>query len=467
MFPAHARSSALWTKDRANLCSHYLRAIQPKDCHLNRKTARRYHRISMSTGPITIFDKSTLQSLNVDEAALFGQFYRVNLTPLFFVETLADLEKRVREGQTPDQVVGTIARKTANLTADPNIHLQQLVIADLLGYDVRLDGRPHLAGGRPVQTGDRQGLVYEQAPELEALNRWQRHQFLQIERGMARGWRESLQRQKLPKMNVKEMFRDIPRPRTLGEVKAYAEMFVRQRGRPFASALDLLRVHPIDRAAVFQRWLDAGAPPLATFAPYAAYVATVQLFFRLAVSLDLISGDRPSNSADIAYLYYLPFCMIFTSNDKLHAKTAPLFLGPNQEFVVGTELKADLRRLDEYFSSQPAEVLERGLITFDPPQDGDYLTTRLWNRFLPGWRPGVRDVAISPEAEEKLIREFNEAAEGPTGPPVTVDSAAFVIIKRSIPVKMGKWRIIAQDVAERSWAAEAKEQAAAASPDAK
>ena len=48
---------------------------------------------------------------------------------------------------------------------------------------------------------------------------------------------------------------------------------------------------------------------------------------------DLISKDRPSNRADLAYLSCLPFCMVFTSNDKLHAKTARLFLRAEQEFV--------------------------------------------------------------------------------------------------------------------------------------
>ena len=53
----------------------------------------------MSTGPITIFDKSALQSLSLDEAALFGQFYRAVITPLFFVEALADLERRSLRGR--------------------------------------------------------------------------------------------------------------------------------------------------------------------------------------------------------------------------------------------------------------------------------------------------------------------------------------------------------------------------------
>jgi hypothetical protein len=78
----------------------------------------------MSTGPIIIFDKSAFEALNVDEAVWLGHFYRANITPLFFVETLADLEKEVRRGRTPEQVVGSLAYKTAALTAGPNIHHQ-------------------------------------------------------------------------------------------------------------------------------------------------------------------------------------------------------------------------------------------------------------------------------------------------------------------------------------------------------
>jgi hypothetical protein len=50
----------------------------------------------MSQGPSLIFDKSSLESLNLDEAALLDHFYRSNITPLFFVECLADLEKGSR-----------------------------------------------------------------------------------------------------------------------------------------------------------------------------------------------------------------------------------------------------------------------------------------------------------------------------------------------------------------------------------
>lgn len=212
----------------------------------------------MSLGPITIFDKSALQSLSVNEAALFGQFYRTVITPLFFVETMADLEKKVAAGRTPEQVVRTIAAKTANLTADPNAHHDRLVVANLLGRFTVMDGRPHVVGGRPVESGGRKGIVFDEAPEAEALHRWERGEFLEIERRFARAWRDSLEHQRTRKMDVSEIFAKVTRPKDLEKVKVYAEAFVwTPGGRFFTSALDLLAVPSGARADIFLRWLGS------------------------------------------------------------------------------------------------------------------------------------------------------------------------------------------------------------------
>jgi hypothetical protein len=70
-------------------------------------------------GPITLFDKSFLQSLSVDEAVLFDNFFLTNIAPIFFAETLADLEKAIKAGRTPDQEVGLIAVKTPEIHSSP------------------------------------------------------------------------------------------------------------------------------------------------------------------------------------------------------------------------------------------------------------------------------------------------------------------------------------------------------------
>lgn len=415
----------------------------------------------MSKGPIAIFDKSTIQSLSLDEAALFGQFYRCNLTPVFFVETLADLEKKVREGQTPEQVVGVIAAKTANLTADPNTSHQRLVIHNLVTGHVVMDGRPHVEGGRQVESRGKRGIVYERTAEAEALHRWQHRRFLEIERDIAKSWRETLTNNSIPKLNARDVFGEGGRPRTLEECHQLAERYVQQTGQVFDTLLDFLQVPHQYRPAIIRRWIEHGQPPMPVFAPYAAYCATVIAFFRCAVSADLISSERASNSADIAYLFYLPFCQIFTSNDNLHGKTVPLFLREDQLFIPGVELKADLKKLDAHFSMLPQEELDRGLMMFDPPDNDEFLTTRLWRGFLPGWHPGEKAaVRSSPRQDKELLEEFREAENAPESEiSVSTDAADFIIMKRSMPVMMGKWRIVAQDVAERSWEAERKEAA--------
>jgi hypothetical protein len=56
--------------------------------------------------------------------------------------------------------------------------------------------------------------------------------------------------------------------------------------------------------------------------------------------------------------------------------------------VHGDALKADLKRLNEHYLQLPKEVLEQGLYTFAqfPPDDSSYLTTRLWDAYLPKWQ---------------------------------------------------------------------------------
>src|SRR5271169_5381180 len=99
-------------------------------------------------GPITIFDKSTLQSLNPDEALWFDWFYKTNITPLFYVETLADLSKQMRAGhRTPEQVVGSIAYKTPSIGSELNVHHQTLCLHELLDHPVEMRGVPVLGSG--------------------------------------------------------------------------------------------------------------------------------------------------------------------------------------------------------------------------------------------------------------------------------------------------------------------------------
>lgn len=81
------------------------------------------------------------------------------ICPLFFIETLADLEKAVRQGRIPEQEVGIIADKTPEMDGLPNLHHSGLTIHSLLGREVNMDGRVLVAGGKRVGVDGKRGLM--------------------------------------------------------------------------------------------------------------------------------------------------------------------------------------------------------------------------------------------------------------------------------------------------------------------
>jgi hypothetical protein len=103
----------------------------------------------MAHGPSLIFDKSSLESLNLSEAVLMNNFYMSTITPLFFVGCLADPEKEIRSKSTPEQLVGSLADGTPESESYPNVHHMTILNAKLSRqFDLRtVYGRVMLAGG--------------------------------------------------------------------------------------------------------------------------------------------------------------------------------------------------------------------------------------------------------------------------------------------------------------------------------
>jgi hypothetical protein len=56
-------------------------------------------------------------------------FYMSSVTPLFFAECLADLEKQTKS--TPEQLVGSLADRTPESQSYPNVHHANILKAEL------------------------------------------------------------------------------------------------------------------------------------------------------------------------------------------------------------------------------------------------------------------------------------------------------------------------------------------------
>ena len=77
---------------------------------------------------------------------------------------------------------------------------------------------------------------------------------------------------------------------------------------------------------VVNDWIERRRPPLREHVPYFIFMLTINIFFCLVLPTRLLRNVKPSHQVDLAYLYYLPFCSVFTSKDNFHAQIVPLFL---------------------------------------------------------------------------------------------------------------------------------------------
>lgn len=409
------------------------------------------------SGPITLFDKSFLQTLSIDESVWFDHFFLTNICPLFFVETLADLEKTIRSGRSPEQEVGLIAARFPEMHGAPNTHHVTLAVANLRGYDVPMTGQIPLAGGRPVKTEQRSGVVFDQSPEAEAFTRWQKGEFLTVERTFAKVWRDGLKPLDLETIatTLRSVGLDGRSCKSLEEAKNIADQVVNGRDKPFdrmKMAIELLNVPPHLHRPIIERWSIAGYPPLSEYAPFAAHVLQVEVFFQVALAAHLISTNRNSNKVDIAYLYYLPFSMVFVSFDKLHRKCAPLFMRKDQEFVWGADLKNDMKKVNEYYSLLPEDVLSGGIMSFacGPPTSDEFLVTRIWDKHLPRWR-GIYTPGLKPPFKnQKLTSELNAFSKAPALSPEQVDfdlaNPEGIALQRFMSKRKGKWWQLPKDL---------------------
>ncbi len=408
-------------------------------------------------GPSTVFDKSFLQNLSLDESVWFDHYFTAIITPLFFVETLADLEKtKLKEGRTAEDEVRIIADKTPEVSAAPNVHHRTLSLGELRGDPTRPSGRPVIPGGKRGTLDGKKGIVFDEAPEAEAMRRWRSGEFLEIERLFAKGWRAALATPaKLPGEDFLRWERGpLKDCTTLKHVHDLSRAIVREkRQKPYDRMKFLFDVlgHTKDLPYMARRYEQFGAPVLHEYCPYTAHLLEVEIFFRFATDRGILDRNRPSDRIDIAYLNYLPFSQIFVSYDRIHASTVPLFLTGKQEFVRGADLKADLGLINQHYAALPDSVKETGIYQFGPkpPIEGKFLTSELWDRQMsPTWRIS-RSLTLNPETQRKLIENMKAMATAvkasPTDESFSGDDADSMQLVRTVRKKRGSWFQVSKD----------------------
>jgi hypothetical protein len=128
-------------------------------------------------------------------------------------------------------------------------------------------------------------------------------------------------------------------------------------------------------------------------------------------------------------------------------------LSPEQTFVNGSELKEDLQKLDELYEKLPDEVQRQGLMTYapTPPEETAFLTTRLWDKYLPTWRDKSKQVDMNDpalrRAIEQLWKKVKEAEHsGVTHNETDLKHIDHLSISRRIASRRGRYRLFSEEI---------------------
>ena len=412
-------------------------------------------------GPHLLFDKSFIQSVGLNSSVWLDRFFTTIICPVFYSETLADLEKNMKNGKSPEIEVQVIARKTPEMGSEPCAFHYDMVISSLFGDSIPMNGIIPKSGGNAYRNGKNVSVKFEVAPEAEAFSRWQAGEFDLLERKYAKAWRLMINNVNFDDalLKIQNYGIDWDNIKTLEQVKAYSKALVETRDRFLDRAflfLLLLGVNDVSlKKRIIDRWSNLGERSLRDFAPYAAFVAELEIFFHVAAKKGFISFNRATNKIDLAYLYYLPFCIVFVSSDKLHRTCAKYFLRNDQEFIWGEDLKKDLDAINAYYQALPTDELEKGVYKFakKPPLGKDSIVTRLWDKYCFKGE-NVSKAETPPENVKDMLERIGQISDLPMIPNFKMDNnkdeVKEMVVERMIHKKKGIWYLLPESLKDPS-----------------
>lgn len=383
-------------------------------------------------GPVIILDKSSIQSLSSEEIFRLHHYYFVNITPILIIEILADLKKVDKRNPIPEDHVKSLARKLLQANSKVNAHYGQILIGSLLGNPVHSDGRPAAIPNKYVIDNDgRKGLIYEESEEDQAIERWKDGKFTEAETILAARWRESTEALDLKQFKNKFLglspeLTSISNFDDLNDIVARRLSESVEQTNLLKLILEIFGIESKISQKVFTRWELGGFINLMEFAPYALHCLKVNLFFYFGLISELI-GTKRTNRIDAEYYYYLPFCNVFSSNDKLQTSISKYFLTDNQLFINGEKLKSDLAllnpeqlNLDKYSNGSSPTISARDKFNFVTPIKNDNRAGNISEKQKKAIISKSKELSDLPDQRDKFEGSMLDDSE--------ID---FMIIKRS------------------------------------
>jgi len=338
-------------------------------------------------------------------------------------EVLGNLAKGTKRGSPEEAVASLAARARDGFGNYLQIGSRSLIDQEILGNPVTMDGRPMVAAERVVTSDGEVGAFIDESEEERTLRRWSERVFSDEERERAALYRAEAKGNTTLQTIIQNFARGRTKgmayPTTLEEVVAAVDAFLDHPGTQFRTLKTVLELFDQPQGSVKHvraMWTSNTyrRTPIRYFLPYSYYCTRLVLVFRYAVALGVL-GQRPTNTIDLEYLLYLPFCRVFSSTDDLHRSLAPLFMAPTQRFVDGDTLKAGLAELARYYCDHEEELRRQGSMRFAeyPPLSLATCVHELYDHFDPQWRKRAIEPRepISKEENDRIMAKLRPKIE--------------------------------------------------------
>lgn len=341
-----------------------------------------------------ILDKSTFQSLSYMELYRLSCYYKHIVTPVLTLEILGDLSKEKKEGKAPpENRVIDFAKKLFTNKTIVNQAFKKIVLMDLKGNAIPLDRRPIVDVEKTTSMLNQVGFKVKESKEENAINKWKQGNFSEAEKELSAEWRRTTSEPEILERLRKTLNYKKLNLKSIEELYDYVIGILDDPNNQEKLLIDTFQNYDISAMAgvtIMAKWNQKGKPLLKHFSPYTYHCLTVDLIFLFGLAEQLI-GTRSTNAVDLQYLYYLPFCKVFSSNDKIHKQLVPILIKPDQIFIEGPELKADFKSIIAHIESldEPRKIeffnkppINENSITFQIWKDlfGYTENDHLWNR---------------------------------------------------------------------------------------
>ena len=336
--------------------------------------------------PTIMIDKSTLESLSNTETHCLGRYYLAVSTHVLLSEIGADLKKEFDDERKPEEVVSILANRLHTLYRF-NTSWYTLLGLSLLENKIPIDGMApvYLDGMETDMPGVGRGIYFDEQQERRTLVGWGDGKFSESDYKMAEQWRSEIKKIDLRSWHqgLSNKLKNL-KAKSLEDLPAIVENLLNNSEYQFELLqflVKLAKVSEENSIAIFNRWNQCGMPSIQDFSQYGYYCLKVYLIFWWALFSGLV-GPRSTHCVDLHYLYELPFCRIFSSNDRFHEKFAKLLITDQQIFIKGWDLKSDLKRIEKYVDSLSEEDITESFPFPYPPNWDDSFTNQVWGKYV-------------------------------------------------------------------------------------